>query len=1242
MSIYTSKRSLGKFPIQQTVNTTDNSLNEKFKYDLLNESPLLLNVLRNSEKHSSKVPDFSDAEFNESLTILGTCLLFLGYNDDPTLEEFDISTIILNEEIFNSFYDKNVLYNKVGELIKLYKEVFMGQSTSQSNKDVTNEFLLDLDKRLDELDSELIQVYDKDAGSSNIFKYKGYSKKGNISIQGIEDTTTGKYNYQLSLGRSFVNINIDEKAIHGEEVVIPFQDDSNRTIKISKLASYNLSQDNGFSQDLLLNEPFASFDTGTHVSTTIIESYPKKDFEYYTVKATDTIESIIENAYYGLHEIVNEYGVPVVEFATNPTTYKTHKGETMFTTPAFKAPVGDEKNKSVLYKFYLDYLYNYNTIFNSDDTVEENGINLKTGAYVSNNDLNNYYNFATEMVDGVVDSYRLNTERFFNYKIGINGISEMTFVQDGVEWVTDMYNVVEGAVIKIPSKQTVDAFFFHLNFRANQMIVDGVYRTVDAWETFFNQLVVGLDQAAEFGTYVVNEMKMVYKTCIDYFTSVYNYITTDLAYDFPRGLGYNVDSFLGLTFGIPVGVDYIKQHRMYRKVTNADEVVICLFQKGEFRAGLDTGTGFKTSIGGRSGNGRTRKGGYGIDLAATVEAGISVTFEATYEFPFHREETSLLSIISTAYFGYEDNGVWYFDDVLEKMEQFNILEEQYVTKVKIGNTGYLDGMGIFALGDDSTSTDDVAPVNKTIQYRGATGADAQTEATTKSGMNFSSVAKSIKQGAKTIVTNASGAINVQINLGFALTYTAKYNNNPLVPESDARVPSEIAYESEYFVSGALNLGPLVNLFEWTVLNTTLRNLLMAVNFNKGAAFKIKHTIKRDGSAKDFTNDKIEMPEEADLGISSIFVPSELGKAKFNGKEVYPEISIASFAGAYDDFAIKGCESYIVVDFLQWHESVFEEDGEFDLIKTLSFINAIGFKDKIGFSYNGFANKKMVKILKRYPELMKGGAGDFLESTNKSSFAFDLGAALGIEYEFKFNWTLYADIIDFCFRALHITVNYPHQLETLVKAMGKIDEQLEPVSETITKLNPTAYYTQYYALAKTTLDFVEELIENENQTGFTSFTYKDILPEFLCLVRYYTDEFMKASSTDNLELLDEISQTAKEIGTKAEIYAKHIYYVGDKLLDTILGLTLGENITIFAEFKAGISVSADIALSEGAKVRLGVGNTGGVLVRFDVLNKSQPSITQNVDNDSLYFFVNDLAKGVGTSADEYNKLLKNGK
>ncbi len=661
----------------------------------------------------------------------------------------------------------------------------------------------------------------------------------------------------------------------------------------------------------------------------------------YQIQNGDTVSSLVVLNYYepGNFDIMNEYDNTII-----------------FTLPS-RVPLDQQyRNEDARFQFYINLLYYYN-ISGTEENVVESGFRAAPFYQRYDTDhLDSVNIFNNKFEAGDANTGLPNYYRFLKKMETLNPQSTIQFDQGE----TLSFTAEEGEYIRIPSRQFADSLYYHLNFRYDEMLdfeIDNsdpdlpnnkiaIYKTQSAIANVILQLTSTsiFDVLSEGFKTATEEL---YEETWDFFKKSYDFVRNSLAQYWPRGTGGLVGVNAGITWGYPIATDVAREDRIWRKMTDDDVFTIMYRNEGVVGIGVDLAVGY--SVGLYSGKGKSRRG-IGAKAGAGITSMVNFKVVYEYEFPIRPEETGLLSMCIAVFGGVVGTGL---TKIVDYLYDLNLSPDQYLYKTTVSIENKTNAWAGVQVNTPKPTPKDSrnisAPRNNNLPA-------------TESKKNFLSADNLFNCLPNIGIT---GEIDISLGLEFSIEY--KYDNMPLVPRLDARVPSKVTSEILFNFGIDINFGELGGFIQRLFLKSALPGSVMPF-LNSILGNKLVGVV--------FIGERLCAVEDltlSNVNISNIPLTTSVS-ANSRGGIVYDTpgsdnfkwtsyIKLGTSEENPESFCELGSLVNLKLNFTKVRE-LWDNPSLINLENTLSILHSIEFGQKIGTDYNG-ADKKYIDITGYY-------------------------------------------------------------------------------------------------------------------------------------------------------------------------------------------------------------------------------------------------------------------------------------
>lgn len=1003
-------------------------------------------------------------------------------------------------------------------------------------------------------------------------KLLGKRTNKDILIPSYKETTnsdgTKSYEYRLKIGDIEVVYNLDVDKLP----VTPLQSKDGEFYgeitneKIKTQMDPNSSSFQSFSH---LN-PIISLEGQETIDERLIK--PPKIFgddqaRLHTIQSDDTVLKLIKEEYYNNQEV--QIKNPLSD---NDEAIYTLKAQTLHENPA-------TREHDAKLQFYINLVYYCNSIEDKDGALTEYGI-YKSNAYerYDNDHLLEFNMYANTLDPNNPESALPNYYRFLKYQERKNSRSKIIFDESGE---VDSFLLNEGKKMYIPSREFADSLYYHISFRHDEMLVETEtgYEYVDEnsfIDTIINTLISWGGAVADVVEFVVDETRKLLGEVVAFFKEAYKF-AKELMKEWWRGLGGSLGTGLGATFGIFAG-DFETTSVLYRKMTKQEEKTLVLAQYKTGRVGGDVGIGGAIGIPKASFGKKRSRLTAGLQLGAGASRGLKFSFTGVYEFPVRQEETAVLALFIQIFGGT-------ITKLAAKMASsiagLGIDPDQYLTKMKVGLSVETDVWGAAQVGFKEDKPDEADP-KKNINHKPSTNTAPLTDA-------LQGVGHWLSKNILKIVSGVGIGTQGNFSYGSEVEYEAKYDDKPLVPQKNDRIPSETKVKVLFFCSAQMATNGLGSFIKRMLLSNNILRInpfLSLLNFEHGLAFGNELTFKRTSKAKEMTVNDVNILERVgEENYESIAITNSNGKAKYgNDKAAWEtQIFLSHFTGDVDLLFTAGNEAtlklntYALIQRLRNFDTFFS----FETVESiLQFVDSVELQMKPSLLAHSEKYGRMVFTEKTLENMnqgfKKGNRGDFVSrksiaqyKSKKGSLTADVYAGMYIKVEFKI--ANLVDLFGYYIRYWYLKLKAETEIqdrEFVRKIKNWLSTELsveirnfyDDVSQTTDKILSKK---QYEDLFKRLNPFIEEFY-TANQEKFTP-NFTSVVKDLLNITRYLlqylsnTDFILNpvgagADAATKLYKSMDIKRFAPALASIADIIETEMY------VDTKLGINAGLNIS----------------------------------------------------------------------------------
>lgn len=585
--------------------------------------------------------------------------------------------------------------------------------------------------------------------------------------------------------------------------------------------------------------------------------YNSRQYKLYKIKPGDTIESILKDHFYYDENDPSKNDDLYIKDPYNPAN-------TVFKFPKRKELDVSLRAYDIRREFYMNFLYYSNVKFvegvNGEEIIET-GIKADTvgGDFnrYSDDVLENFFIFDNEYDPSITPSssnatVEPNYLKFIKTTPNDSVSSGTRRITYDVNGNTNAFDLEVGTVIRIPTRQTADTLFYHLNFRHDVMLEDlgGVNETrleyVESsssnWAGFLETVDDFFSPVSEF---VKTEFKELYEETLEFFTSIYNFAIQAVKEIWPRGLGGYVGVDLDVTWGYPIKTEVKAKRSISRLMTKDDDMTLVIADEVEMALSASASLGNTTkNSSAYLGNGELKKEPARFGWGGSISAGLRAKANVLYKFPIRPNETGFLAAVFTAIqvvpFFSVGIGKLYVDATMELLEGMNIMNirpQNYINNL---------GFGLAFEAKASASFGGVKPVGEIIDSEGESTGEFYYEPNDSN----SPIASEKALDANNIMNYLSPFVNgeASFSLGYGVSYKTSYDDASSVPSKNARQPKALEVENSIGVkiglklSGLDGLRRMLSIFFQGEIGKFLAS--PGLDFSRQLTFGLVHKIER--------------------------------------------------------------------------------------------------------------------------------------------------------------------------------------------------------------------------------------------------------------------------------------------------------------------------------------------------------------------------------------------------------------
>lgn len=954
-----------------------------------------------------------------------------------------------------------------------------------------------------------------------------------------------------------------------------------------------------------ITNPQQLFDIQAKTPPTILSS---NNGTVHTVQNGETAVDILQQYYYG---------------STNTVTIKNpYDDAPIYDFPELTISPISERGNDARLKFYLRFTHFLNTKTNEDGSVTEYGLIKSANFDIDEGFLSDYNLYETGYDLADPDSVYPNYYRMLLAEEGNNSNSRITFDQNSGDCET--FVAVEGEKIFIPDRKIIDALYYDINFRYQDwtVAIGDLMDYIPDIQSFIDDIKSGALWNS-FTSWFQEETEQLYKKAFEFFERMYDFAIGALSDNWWRGAGGQAAAKVGVTWGYPIYTDFATEKLVYRKMTSLDECVIIVKEEYTIEAGVDVGAG--GSIGLFSAAKGRKKEKVGMGLEASASAGLKININNEYEFPVRKEETALLACLVT----FTPSLVRQTTELLAMFNLVNFNPRSYLTKSSVE-------AGIAVQGD----------------VTGGGNLDVQ--------QNSAPEPKSLSvDDIFSKIPSISATIGLYGGIGFV--WEGKYTNNPYVPETDRREPSEVSFEINFTVKGLLDFQTISEEFLSDILlSTSLDALFSDMTFDEGftvgAIFKYERQLAAGQITENYVNlnQYLSSVQPGDLGENND------GMMTIAGTPWQILIQFGTFSGNVEEIATKGNESFLIINpYALYNLAQDATSGSFNFDEsTLSAIIGIfhSYRSRYKMGLSTTAQRK--DIVNNVLDAL-GNASAFDEDLKKfinttgnlydvfgEDSTFDLllqgGFSVDVGYEIVFKEV--ADLICYVFKRLYgiFYLKYLVGLEAqAIQFSNKLIDERDRFKKDWIKTNKNSddeydkneLYVATIAHMNIWVDSLYEPSEYDISTiNFTS-SFEIFSSLYNVLKRYFVHTNSPSSCEEGM---DEYKTQTIVSAAGSEISFEEDIELIDYLLPALTSVAQIANLNAAVEAKLGAGLGGQFRLAFLAKIRLEMEVSAALIYRALFYEKGI-SVDFSVGNDPYQQLFEAIQKWFQTDLSETANL-----
>lgn len=909
----------------------------------------------------------------------------------------------------------------------------------------------------------------------------------------------------------------------------------------------------------------------TSDSTTLDEEIDKIPFTHYDdpgtlykVSAGEDFSNIVLQNYYntGVTNIIDPYTDTVI-----------------FPLPN-RAPFAPEKRaEDARFQFYLNLLYYSNTYEQGNNPIKEWGMKSSSSyERYSVAELDGFNIFDNNFDSGNPQSSLPNYYRFLKHMESVNPNSKLKFEPDGK---CTSFEADAGKYIFIPSRQFADTLYYFLNYRSGEMLTVENADTMKQVKGAALQAIIStmrgvMDTISGLITEVKNDAEVLYEEAANYFVAAYEFALQSVVQYWPRGAGGKLGGDIDIVWGIPLGTRGTVERSLWRDMTKAEEFTICFSEKMSIGVGVEVMAG--GSVGLYSGNGKNRKG-LGLNLGAGAAVIPTIVASNEYTFPVRAEETAILAAMVAVFGGAMVSAT---AEILQFFHVINLDPRQYLTK---GEITFENNIEVWAAAQAGIEQKDS---NLVIQ-RGQTNAEQDLQ---KSYGFIDNILN--------YIPGIGGQVEGEIVAGVSLTFEAKFNKNPLIPELNTRIFSEASTNIKFFVQGELNANALGSFMQRFFITNVLptSGFFDMFSFDQGFMLGYETKFERITPANQIILDDIQIKTTGSSLSNITELPN--GDLKYSNSandriEKSASLYFGLFSGDVDALTHHGSEAKLKLNAGEMRKMFTQQNYVYSLDNILIALGSFSFRKKVGnFEKKSQSARKRENKFSRMPDMKYSSevsdaftryGGSQVEMTLLKKLMTNAqnaigpivgGLALNLEIDFKFSdFPTPFLMLQFYINKLFYKYSFI-QPEDYTTFENNLENQKETSLNKITQQEPNLNSVDRYA----------KLFAN-------NVVYSGTPNEFDGLNKWITDLIPNNPSTDRLDafirFVGGIIVYSQAMDNVPPQNAQERLDTGlEDFLDIVSFITNLMNLKVSLEALFGIEVNGNIALGEGLNAKVAVG------------------------------------------------------
>ncbi|MEL6534210.1 MAG: peptidoglycan-binding domain-containing protein [Bacteroidota bacterium] len=910
----------------------------------------------------------------------------------------------------------------------------------------------------------------------------------------------------------------------------------------------------------------------------------------HRVKASDKLARLIEESYYQVDG----------DAYTNPFSEET---QVIYQFPKNDISSVENRPYDARFQFYANLIYYLNTEELPDGSIKSYGIESKNGYQrYAPDDLDEFFLYDNALTSDDANTLLSNYHRFLIYQNSKNANTKINFDAEGNP---TSFEMIANKYIWIPTREFADSMFYHLNFRASEMLKtvgdtmeyltsEEFQDTVttfasNLWDSITDIPATALDFLKSAGQQLIVDIHKFYVQAFDFLVDV-------IAKYYPRGLGVAIGEKVGVTWGYPIATDVQFSVAIWRKLTPLEDLVFMIRQESIAFVGLDTGVG--VNLGFNFGSDKNERA-VGLNLAAGFKFGPETKMMMQYELPVRQEETGILTTLMNVFGKGYSSGTKTGDKLLRGLVALGIEAQQYMTQSKVGLAMTAQGWANASVGYVKEPNADGGEVKKPYileQKKKETSLDK--EKTIRGLLADGIWNKS--------VPGIGVAVEGGISLGIEMEYKAKYEKNPMVHALASRVASEVELQTQFVVGTSITVGAMGDLLQRFLVSLTPLSAftsLIELLGNNGFGVGLNSKYTRTAPAAEITDADVDFSNTDQAALdSTLNIVDEFKIAFGTDKGTWEnKIFFSNGTGDVEGLFRPGSETKLILNTAAIRNLI--KDGgaaftnfDFGTVETIfSLIYSIEIQKKLGGGINQRDRKEFTgSFIKALNQKKKGSKTDFL--TTAKDKGFDVFAGVYVKVELKI--ANIADVILTFLKSWYLQLAQGQDWErngNRLDRLGnktRIEREIEKLKKEIDQTTSSEVERTrklYEMLNQEGTGLLDQMIKSYDGINYQAAYIKMLkLPYYILLYLTTPGGIGVLAGLVAREIVDlykdlRVDELFKAINVLAELINATLYFGNDGYVD--IGIEAG-------------------AGAEAAKVRTSLGLQGAIISRLTFMEDSK--------------------------------------